>query len=694
MSDVTSATVIVVTYNSRRHLPALFGSIHAGMSGVQRFNLIVVDNASSDGTTELVRAQWPFADVLEMDCNRGYAAGINAGLREADPDEPVLVLNPDVELQAGCGAQLLAEVRPGGAGIAVPRLVDTSGRTSLSIRREPSVIRVWAEAVLGGTLAARLGLSEVAANPRTYSTPGDVDWATGAVMAISPEVRRAIGGWDESFFLYSEEVDYCRRARAAGFTIRYLPAAVARHVSGEYGSNAELWRTLVRNRARDYRRHHGRLRSRAFSLGLATGELVRAPVSRARVPAARAIFGDVDPGRVGTGNHHTAHNQGIIWFAAQDWWHHNQAHSDFQLMREVARDQKVLVVNSLGLRVPRRGQTTAPGRRIMRKVRSTLKLVRRPLDDNPHFHVMTPVILPFFGDRLAARVSAWLIRQQVTAVARSIGIGPRCTVGVTIPSAWPVVSHMSRSALLFNRADLHSAFPESDGWWVAQLEASLLRHSDRVLYVSHELMATDSSVVGDRGYFLDHGVDVDHFHPGGQSEEHPLLANIEHPRIGFFGGFDDYVVDLDLLRATALELPDVNVVLIGDATCPMDRLTELPNVHWFGFQPYDQIPSFGRGFDVGLMPWLDNEWIRYANPIKLKEYLALGLPVVTTSYPEAEYYRDLIWIAEDSDDFVRCVRAALASPGDAVARRAAVLSSSWRARAQVISEVAASAGGM
>jgi glycosyltransferase involved in cell wall biosynthesis len=382
---------------------------------------------------------------------------------------------------------------------------------------------------------------------------------------------------------------------------------------------------------------------------------------------------------------------GFIWFVAQDWWYHNRAHSDFQLMKEVARERPVLVVNSLGLRLPRPGKSTNPLRRIGRKLSSMSKLLRKPLPELPGFHVLTPVFLPFYGDGRLARLNARWIRAQVTFAARLAGLPEQPAIGVTIPTAWPVVEKMRRSALVFNRSDLHSAFPEADGEWVESLERALLANSDRVLYVSHELMRNDATLVGDRAFFLDHGVDLVRFSPDKPVD--PEIAAIPGPRVGFFGGLDDYVVDFDLLLRTAREVPEASLVLIGDATCSMEELTALPNVHWLGHRPYESIPSLGRVFDVAIMPWLDNEWIRFANPIKLKEYLALGLPVVSTEYPEVDAYRGLIRIAHDRDSFPALVREALADPGDPKARHAFVLPYSWQGRAAALLDLVDEVGG-
>lgn len=690
--------LIVVTHNSAEVLPGLAASLPAGLAGGEDARVVVVDNASTDETADAVRQLLPDAELVLTGRNAGYAAGVNAGIRRVDPDEQVVVLNPDLVLDPGCIARLLAALDDETVGVAVPVMRDAAGGTALSVRREPSASRAWAEALLGGGRAARLGLGEVVADPAAYAHEHDVDWATGAAMAISATARAAVGEWDESFFLYSEEVDWCRRVRAAGLRVRLVPTATVTHRGGAYDADPALWRILMANRVRDHARHHGRVSRTSHRTALLTGELLRSvgPRGAAHRAGARAVLApdrvpQAAPVRVSEPPATTADGPGFIWFAAQDWWYHNQAHSDFQLMRQVARERPVLVVNSLGLRMPTPGRSTHAARRILRKARSVAKLVRRPVPDLPGFHVMTPLLIPAYGDTAAARLNAWLVRQQVRLVARAIGIGEAPHIGVTIPTAWPVVEPMRRSSLVYNRSDLHSAFPEADGTWVAGLEDALMRNSDRVLYVSHELMDRDGAVVGDRSVFLDHGVDIDHFTPDGEVDAE--VAAIPRPRLGFFGGLDDYVVDMDLLRRTATDNPDASLVLVGDATCPMDELTSLPNVHWLGFRPYSSIPAVGRGFDVALMPWLDNEWIRFANPIKLKEYLALGLPVVSTDYPEVDAYRKQVLVAHDRSDFPGMARRAVDSASDPREQRDSILSSSWAARARHLVGVADRIGG-
>ena len=349
---------------------------------------------------------------------------------------------------------------------------------------------------------------------------------------------------------------------------------------------------------------------------------------------------------------------GMVCFAAVDWWYHNRAHADFQLMRNVAERRPVLVVNSISMRMPLPGRSPQAGRRIFRKLKSMLKAVRRPLPELPDFVVMSPLIIPAYGSATGRACNTWLVALQVKLACRWLGLD-RPDVVVTVPTALPVAERLPHRKLIFNRSDKQSSFPEADTAFVSGLEAQLLDRADHVLYVSSALMAEDSALAGQRAHFLDHGVDIGHFGPTSDGEAPEDVAQLPRPRLGFFGGFDDYVIDFELLETLAVELPEAQLVLIGDATCSMERLTRHPNVTWLGKRPYADIPAYGRSFDVALMPWLQNEWIRYCNPIKLKEYLLLGLPIVSTPFPEIDRFRDWVDVGATHGEFVELVRRAL-----------------------------------
>ncbi len=275
-ADATATvSVVIVTYNSASALPALLGSLPAGLNGVDRFEVIIVDNDSRDGSAELAEAHPLRPKVIRMGRNAGYAAAINAGASTVNPKSHLLVLNPDLRLYPDAVRPLLDHLVARSVGIVVPANYREDGTLDPTLRREPSMLTAWAEAILGGTLAARLGWGEVVGEPSRYDQSGTIEWATGSALLISARARRIVGEWDESFFLYSEEVDYQRRAREAGFDIVYEPRSKVMHASGGSGASPRLYALLTSNRIRYYGRHHGALSTAMFRLGVAAGQAAR-----------------------------------------------------------------------------------------------------------------------------------------------------------------------------------------------------------------------------------------------------------------------------------------------------------------------------------------------------------------------------------------------------------------------------------
>lgn len=299
--------------------------------------------------------------------------------------------------------------------------------------------------------------------------------------------------------------------------------------------------------------------------------------------------------------------------------------------------------------------------------------------DLPDFYVYSPVVLPLYGSAAGRFIGTALVRAQVAVVRWWLRIEDPAVI-VTPPTAWPAVVTMRRRCLVFNRSDKQSAFAEADAKTLDRYEEFLLRAADTVLYVSHTLQLDDAPIVGSRALHLGHGVDVDLFDPA--TVPAAELDGLPRPRIGYFGTLRDHTVDGDLLLRVAKDFPDATVVVVGPSTMDLSLLEAQPNVRIFGAQDHERIPAFGVGFDVAIMPWLDNEWIRNCNPIKLKEYLALGLPVVSTYFPEAERWP--VRTARTADEFVAEVRAALSDPGDPALRRAAVAGDSWKSRGEAL----------
>lgn len=295
-NTASKIALVIVTYNSAAVLPGLLDSLEAGLEGIDHYEVIVVDNASRDNSVALARKHPIGVTVLETGRNAGYAAGINSATETLSPETDVLILNPDVRLLRGCVHALRRRFSDNSIGVVVPKVLNEDKTIAYSLRREPSLLTIWSDSLLGTKIAAKLGIGEIVSSPSLYSGGGVVDWATGAALAISAHARKTVGSWDESFFLYSEEVDYMERVRSAGMGVVYEARACAVHFGGEYHENTYLSGLMTSNRIRYFRRHHGRLSTLLFRLGIIVGETMRIALGAGhRAALCAALFSAAGP---------------------------------------------------------------------------------------------------------------------------------------------------------------------------------------------------------------------------------------------------------------------------------------------------------------------------------------------------------------------------------------------------------------
>lgn len=259
---------VVVTYNSEDHVAGLLDSIPAAMGDLE-YVVVVVDNGSTDSTLDILESRSDCTVVRST--NDGYAAGINRAVRTAPDAETVLILNPDATLDRGSVPIMLETLRRPGVGIVGPRVRESDGTLSPTIRRGPTMLRV------GGLSFTRLpAFSERVEEPGPYEYEHEVDWLVGAILLVSRECFDALDGLDESFFLYSEETDFSLRAKEAGWATVYTPRPGAVHVGGGSGESSTTHTMKILNRVRLYRR-----RTDAFRGALYFGMTVLIELRRA-----------------------------------------------------------------------------------------------------------------------------------------------------------------------------------------------------------------------------------------------------------------------------------------------------------------------------------------------------------------------------------------------------------------------------
>ena len=370
---------------------------------------------------------------------------------------------------------------------------------------------------------------------------------------------------------------------------------------------------------------------------------------------------------------------GIICIGGEDWWYHNRGHFDFQIMRRLAREVPVLFVNSLGVRIPtaKHGGHTQVMARIARKLGS---LGRGLKHIENKFHVLSPFSVP---GETGQKAFGWALAPQIKFAARRLGIR-KPLLWIHCPPGADLIDTFAGAPLVMQRTDRFEAFPEGDPVALSRQIAKLKAHADLVVYCNATLQAQERAEV--RGSVLvTHGVEFERFAAAGTAIAEPPadMAHIARPRVGFIGGIDAHTFDPELFVATAAALPNLNFVMVGGCSLP-DSWCPHANVYFLGRKPYDEVASYMAACDALIMPWNRSDWIKGCNPIKLKEYLAVGRPVVTTDFPALAEYRGLVRVAEDAAGFAAQLREVVAGAYDAQPARDRVRTESWDAKADEV----------
>lgn len=252
-------SVIIVSWNTCDLLTQAIESLHATYVGDDGLEIIVVDNASADDTAAVVRERYPRVRLIELGENLGFAGGNNRGIAEAR-SEFLLLLNSDTRVLPGALSQLMSYLRSHPkVGMVGPRLLNADGTTQSSRRRFPSLLTLFLESTWLQKAAPRGELARFYMADAPDSEAHQVDWITGAAMMVRREVVRDVGGLDEGYFMYSEELDWCRRIREAGWEIAYTPAAEIVHYGGKSSDQVVPARHIYfqTSKLRYARKYHG-----------------------------------------------------------------------------------------------------------------------------------------------------------------------------------------------------------------------------------------------------------------------------------------------------------------------------------------------------------------------------------------------------------------------------------------------------
>ncbi len=377
--------------------------------------------------------------------------------------------------------------------------------------------------------------------------------------------------------------------------------------------------------------------------------------------------------------------QGRIIVCLASSWDYDPT-SKHQLMRVLSRHNDIVWVNYHGTRRPM--LTRADFRTGCSVLHRFLRGVRRV---TPSITQVTPLVIPGATHPLLRKLHQRMLVAQIDRAIRSIPGARRKPLQVWsfAPDVPYLVRQFGEECFLYYCVDEHSQFEGMNPDNIAAAEKELIDRADLVVTTSAALFQAKRGQRPDT-VLVRHGVDFDHFATAWRSPPpRPKdLESVPGPIFGFFG-LIHFWVDCALIAEIARRRPGYSFVLIGDCKINVSELEQLPNVFLLGRRPSEVLPAYCAAFDAGLLPFVRSPMTRSINPIKMYEYLAAGLPAVSTPLPEAERYLGPITIADTAERFAEACDQVLAEdyPGRRQVISRVVESESWFSKVELLSEL-------
>lgn len=375
---------------------------------------------------------------------------------------------------------------------------------------------------------------------------------------------------------------------------------------------------------------------------------------------------------------------GVVYFG-NDWFAENRTSSHHVAVR-LARRMPVLYVDSPGMRAP-----GASGRDLRKAVRKLVAAFRPPTRVQDGLWHCTVPQLPFRRlpgvDALNRWFGGWAVRRAL----RHAGIRRRISWFV-VPHPGFLAGTLGESLVVYYCIDDYAAHPGVDPTVIGARDDALTRRADLVCVAPPALLEAKRAL-NPNVRFAPHGVDVDLFAQA-QSPATPIAAaarDLRRPIVGYIGSLHDWI-DLELIATLADARPDYTFLLVGHAHADVAMLRARPNVVLAGPQPYATLPQWSKAFDAAIIPYRLNRQVANANPLKLREYLAAGKPVVSARNPEIESFSQWVRIVDTPAQWLDAIDAAIGDNStEAIASRmAAVADQTWDRRVEaVLADVAA-----
>ncbi|MGE5363146.1 MAG: glycosyltransferase [Bacteroidota bacterium] len=344
----------------------------------------------------------------------------------------------------------------------------------------------------------------------------------------------------------------------------------------------------------------------------------------------------------------------------------------------LAQYNRIIWVGSLGLRKPEFSFRDV--RRVVEKVIGVFSGKKNEHQELPVFQV-NPFIIPMHNFSVARNFNSRSISRAITEKASQLGFTNPIII-TSSPIVAQAVKSIPKSSLNYICLDDYSSFKGAFKCLI-DLEKDLLQMADTCFAVSDDLVRIKVTGKG-KSYFIPQGVDIDYFGSPGK-----VVKVNKRKVIGYFGLIADPWVDLELIALAARKCPEYDFVLIGKNEMDLSFISSIPNICYLGEVPYNKLMEHASNFDAGIIPFQLNNLTLASNPLKLREYLAMGIPVISTDLPEVRKFEEYVYVAADKQEFIHMIRTAIAedNSGKVSARKEAVACLSWQSITGSVSDL-------
>ena len=395
-------------------------------------------------------------------------------------------------------------------------------------------------------------------------------------------------------------------------------------------------------------------------------------------------------------------NRPLIVFG-EDWGAHPS--STQHIVKILGQNRQIIWLNSIGLRKPK--LTLHDVSRLFNKVKSFIVNQQKSNktkdgssnsndNNNSQFIIINPLVIPCANSWLSLKLSKTILNWQLKLACGGLKLKD-AIIWASLPTSVDYLELFGKAPCVYYCGDDFASLAGVDHQFVSQKERELIARSRYIFTASEKLL---DKFPTEKVVNIPHGVNFSLFSK--PVETTPLDLPQGKPIAGFYGSISAWL-DQDLLVQTIKALPHWYFVFIGKVDCNVDKLQQFSNVYFLGAKPHVDLPKYIQNWNVAILPFINNKQIQMCNPLKLREYIASGTPIVTTDFNALNGYRKYLQISNANKPFYQAILLANAEITTAVnfdkldnisdllvitqvkqSRKASVMDESWESRATTV----------